>query len=144
MSHRAQQIIDKVALLLETQTGFPSHVQHALTLGAENNELPAYAVFLGSESAEEADYQTIGSELQLIVTAYAQGTTERLALNQLFDLRTQAHIALMANSTLGLSFVSRTLFGGADAPEILAGSFMNGRQSTTWLVHYEMNITDPS
>lgn len=144
MSHRAQQIIDQVVSLLETATGIPSHVQQTLTLGAEDNELPAYAVMVGAEDAEAMDFKSIGSALSLSIVAYAQGDTGKDTLYTLIDMRRQVHIALMANPTLGLSFVWGTQYGGVEAPETVTAARVNMRQAATWVVHYSMNITDPT
>lgn len=142
--HFALRIVTTAASLIETASTYRAFPQLSRTLSATEQELPAYGVALGGEQAEEADFQSFGSLLTLNVTAYSQKDTELEALTELQSLRRLAHVGIMSADRLDLPFVSRVLYGGTDEPVMTAGEHINAQQTSQWLVHYEMPLSDPS
>ena len=144
MSHRAQQIVDLLATLLRANANIPKVYTHrSLSLSAEEMELPCVSVTYGSDNPDPRHVRTIGSALDVLVICACVGDNESDVLTTLLELRRQSHIALMADSDLGLSFVINTLYGGAEAPQLQKLDQMTGSLTTRWQVLYEMNISDP-
>jgi len=101
------------------------------------------SVTYGSDNPDPRHVRTIGSALDVLVICACVGDNESDVLTTLLELRRQSHIALMADSDLGLSFVINTLYGGAEAPQLQKLDQMTGSLTTRWQVLYEMNISDP-
>lgn len=143
MTHRADQVIDAAAALIDTQaSGVTVYTHNRFSLfGAE---LPAISVDYGEDTPIEQVTGFIDSLLSLQITGVAVSPDEADVREELLRLRRDAHIALMADETLGLAFVVTTTYGGANAPEIdTSGEVVVGALTSIWQVYYRMNLTDP-
>jgi len=154
VSHRVEQIVDKVQAILQASALFAeiSVLQHrSLSLSNEDQELPAVSITLGSDDPLDDDGQTnlnVFDSLQAlifrIVAAGDDQDTEEHIIATLQGLRRAIHVALMADDGLGLAFVIGTRYGGADAPHIEAQQErLVGTLDCRWSVHYRVNIADP-
>lgn len=148
--HRAEQIVDAVVSALLASATLPSAIYKArsLSLSESDGELPAVTVNIGADDPV-SDLGTdnlafIDSILEVRCSAYAQDTSQAAVMADLLELRVGIHKALMADQSLGLSFVMATRYGGAEAPEIATeGAYLAGRLDCTFRVHYRMSVTDP-
>lgn len=148
MSHRVQQIAERAALLIGQQVedkGTHVYVHRRLTLDPEQDETSSISVDYGEDRPLTENTQFIDSQFVLSVTAIVAHPVESELREQLLELRRDAHIALMADVTLGLSFVIVTSYAGALEPVISAndGEVESGELTSNWLVAYRMNRTDP-
>jgi len=147
--HRAQQIIDAVAALVRARveaSGVKVFTHRRFTLDPDQDELPAISVDYGEDrKAETTTLGSIDSVIEIQCTAVVASSLEDELRSKLLDLRAEIHRAVMANHRLGLLFVSTTYYGGASAPAIDAeGEQLVGELTSTWLVLYEMSLSDPA
>jgi hypothetical protein len=144
VTHRAEQIIDAVVAKLAA-AGIAAAKQRTLSYDPDM-ELPAVSVRMGADQPLEAQNLTfIDSLLAVVVVTIDAAATESDTIAKLMALRTSSHVALMADQTQGLNFVSDTRYGGASAPELeTVGEKVAGRLETTWQIPYRMEIADPS
>ena len=153
MTHRAEQIVEAMASQIAAFVGLSVNsnnvfIHRVLTLDEVADELDAIAVNygedvpIGGEGFENLAY--IDSRLSVFTVAYCKGDDEFDLRRALLNLRRQIHQALMADDTLGLSFVTAVRYAGASEPEIDAttGAF-TGKYQSRWDVDYRMNFTDP-
>lgn len=148
MSHRAGQVIEAVASILSARVlpkGHKVYTHRRISLASEEDQLPAHSVDFGEDQRAESKFiGTIDSVLTVITTVVATAADEQALRTLLLDLRREQHRAVMADPKLGLAFVVNTLYGGAEAPEILTdGEELVGVLASSWLVHYRMNPQDP-
>lgn len=152
MTHRASQIIDAVvtALRASTTLGVPAaniFPYRTLSLADGHGELPAITVNVGEDSPapDTGHFQTVGSQLDVITTAYVAGTSDEEVMRLAFAVRTEIHKALVVNTTFGLSFVLQLTYGGAAAPAKDSNSEMHFcAYEQRWQVVYWMSESDPS
>jgi hypothetical protein len=150
MSHRALEIIDGIAASLRANASLGAVVlpHRALTMDMDEGELPAVSVYMGDDSpvteAGVENFTFIDSLLEVVVDVHDRAADEPALVAQLAELRRQVHIALQADITQGLAYVSDTRYGGASRPQISTdGEFMAGSLSSRWIVRYRMNAADP-
>lgn len=151
MTHRAEQIIDAVVAALQSSTtlGVPSvsvYANRSLSLAEDQGEVPAICVDAADDSpAPEFDqFQKVASTLDLETTVYWTASNEDELKRLLFSVRREIHKAIVANSTLGLSFVLMIGYGGATKPVIdSTGEQIAGAYTSRWSVTYWMDPTDP-
>lgn len=146
MPHRAKQIIDAVAAALAANQnlGAKVEVNRVRSISEAADELPAFLVNFGSDTADDSsDMQSFRSSLEVVLTAYCMGDNEADVLSQLLELRRQSHIAMMDDMTFGLSFVWDTAYGGADPPVIQRSERAIGALTSRWFVRYILNFSDP-
>ena len=150
MAHRAQTIIEAISALVLARVG-PSGVKvfthRRFTLDPEQDELPSISIDYGED--RRSDNSVLGkitSVLSVECTAVVVSPREDELREKLLELRAEIHRAVMANANLGLpDFVSTTFYGGAGAPGIDAeGEQLVGELTSTWLVLYEMSLSDPA
>jgi hypothetical protein len=148
MTHRADQIIDRIVTLMPATAAAFKH--RTLPLSDSDGELPANSVCMGADTPPDSNdgfsnLAFIDSSLIVDVVHRCRAATEEEALVALVDMRRDVHVALMADDTLGLAFVIGTYYSGADEPERDAEQDRAaGRLVSHWRVHYRMNITDPA
>lgn len=145
--HRAKQIADGIVTALQSVATLNSVVyrHRALTLSEAEQELPAACVQIGVDTPTNRTFASLDSQLEVIVKLYCVGSTEADVFEQLMNMRTQSHVAVMTNPAYGLTFVTSTIYAGADAPQIRTeGGRLVGVLETRWTVDYRMNLTDPS
>jgi hypothetical protein len=153
MSHRADQIVDRVVEILQDfpDLDIPSQnifAHRTLSLSEEDGELPAATVNEGEDSPVSEigtdNLAFIDSVLAIAVRTLARARTEAEIRRVLGDHRRFVHKALMVDQSLGLPFVIGIRYGGATAAEIDTESELaSGARTSIWGVHYRMNITDP-
>jgi hypothetical protein len=147
VTHRADQVIDAiVALMPSTSTNFKHRV---LSLSSEEGDTPARSVRMGEDEPVDEDgmdnFTFIDSRLTVEIDHKLEDPDEQTALERLLEMRRGTHVALMADDTLGLSFVIGTYYGGADAPQRDAEkSLVAGVITSRWFVHYRSNKADPA
>lgn len=149
MSHRAQTVLDAVAALVRARveaSGVKVFTHRRYTLDPEQDELPAISVDYGEDrKADTRTLNSIDSVLEVQCTTVVQSPHEDDLRSKLLDLRAEIHRAVMANHRLGLAFVSTTYYGGASAPLLdEEGEYLQGELTSTWLVLYEMSLSDPA
>jgi hypothetical protein len=146
MSHRVQQILNAAAAALSANASLGAivEVNRVRSLSEEQAELPVVTVNYGADAPDDGDLDSFRSTIEVHLTAVCTGESETEVLSRLLDIRTQCHIALMADMSLGLSFVWHTAYGGADAPFLQQAERMLGSLTARWGVRYIMNISDPS
>lgn len=150
MTHRAEQILTAVTAAIAARvekTGVKVYTHRRLSLDPEQDELPAISVDYGED--RRADSQTLGtiaSFLSVEVTAIVAKQTEPEAREQLLELRAEIHRAVMANPKQGIpDVVVSTYYGGAAAPEVdTDGEQIVAALTSTWIVHYRMDLADPA
>lgn len=149
-NHRADQIID--AAVTAIQAAVPSTIKvyahRRLSLGEDQDELPAISVDFGGDEPLDDDGASnmafIDSLLTVNVVAVLAAGEERDLKTDLLDMRRKIHVAMMTDRTLGLAFVADTRYQGAEDPEFFTeNEALLGSLSTSWAVHYRMNIADP-
>lgn len=144
MAHRADQILDAVVAKL-TAAGIQGVAKHRELSYDPAMELPAISVKFGPDQPPGiSNIPIIDSVLTVRIVAIVREATEAAAVTSLLALRTSSHIALQADQTLGLSFVSDTRYGGATEPVFdTTGEGVAARQETQWNVPYRMNVASP-
>jgi hypothetical protein len=152
--HRAAQILEAVASLVRARldasgshSGVKVFTHRRFTLDPEQDELPAISVDYGEDRrADSSVLSAISSTLTVECTAVVVAPLEYDLRTKLLELRAEIHRAVMANHRLGLpDVVSTTFYGGASAPAIDAdGEHLVGELTSTWLVLYEMSLSDPA
>jgi hypothetical protein len=146
MTHRADQIVDQVVSLLPASLAAVLK-NRSLPISEAEQEVPAFSVCMGDDAPLDdigrSNFSFIDSLLTVDIISLVREQHEPAAVAKLTELRTAAHIALMADDTLGLAFVIGVRYAGAPAPELEQTDLMAGRQVARWLVHYRMNVTDP-
>lgn len=150
MAHRCQQIIDAIADALGDNTSLNASVykHRNASLNEDEQELPCVSVSIGADTPladmGAVNMAYVDSLLDVEIVATVRADDEADAITALMDLRRQVHITLMADRSLGLSFVIDTRYGGADAPTIdVQADRAAARMSSKWAVHYRMSISDP-
>lgn len=153
MTHRAERIVVAAQAAVAGLAGLTINASNVyahrtLTLSEDDGELDAICVNQGEDvpMGEEGMDNTafIDSELELEFESYAKHSEESEVRQALTSLRRQIHQALMADDTLGLSFVVGVRYAGAERPSIDPdGNAPSGRQTSRWRVHYRMNKSDP-
>lgn len=145
MAHRAAQIVDQVASLMRANPDLRAQVftHRTLSLAEDQGEMPAVCVQIGGDDPQTDNMAFIESLLTVRTIAYAMDPDESVLREKLLDLRTQIHVSLQADHTLGLDFVSDCRYGGAIDPQIAAAEQLIGAYESVWRVLYRMNRTDP-
>lgn len=144
--HRVQQIVNAAAGLIAANASLRATVEvnRVRSLADEQPDSPCVTVNYGGDVPDEAqDQRDIASAVEILLTAYAFGDSETDVLQSLLDMRTQTHVALMADMTLGLSFVWETRYGGAEPPQLQQAERVCGAQSSRWTVRYLMDASTP-
>lgn len=141
--HRAERILDSVVAILAA-AGISAGKHRVLSYDPEM-ELPAVSVRMGPDAPPgESNIPVIDSELSIVIAAIESKDTEADTVSALMTLRSSVHVALMADRTLGLAFVSDTRYGGAAAPELeTVGNKIAGRMEMSWTIPYRMNLASP-
>lgn len=153
--HRAEQVLDAIASRLRAHSALQIaaeniFVHRSLSLAEDQGEIPAGTVNAGDDEPAE-DYGTmdgdgeIASTLEVETGVFLSATDEVTLKQALFAARTEVHRAINPDETLGLSFVLKVEYGGAQKLEIdTDGEQCIGKQEHRWLVTYHMNASDPS
>lgn len=151
MTHRAGQICSRIAQLLSASSslvGVSIFTDLTYSLSEQASELPAITVNEGDDVPDSDEGNDnlafIDSQTSFEIAAYAVGIDEPTVKAALRELRRVIHMVLMADPTLGLSFVIATKYGGAEQASMsVAGEQCAGSLVSNWRVQYRMNFLDP-
>jgi hypothetical protein len=148
-THRTSALVDAIAAAISSQvaSAYGVYKNRSLTLTESEQELPALSVSAGRDDPLDpmgaSNLSVLDSLLDVQVWAYAAGADETAVFATLADARRQAHIAIMADVTLG-GLAMNARYGGAEAPQIGAdGARIVGRQYSLWRIHYRVTAADP-
>jgi len=144
--HRVQQILDAAAAVCIANPNLVAltEVNRIRSLAEEEQELPALTINYGPDAPDESEtFESLGSSLEMVFTAYCAGDTEQEVLTTLLQMRSQVHISLMADMSLGLLFLWEIRYGGADAPIVVQGERTLGALTCRWNARYQMDNGDP-
>lgn len=151
MSHRAQQIVDAVAgkLVASATLGASVYKHRRESLDEGSQELAAVVVDYGADDPLSdlgaSNVAFLDSLLEVRTRIVLRASSEEEALEGLLGKRVAVHVALMADRSQGLAFVIDTRYSGAEPPGLDSGADrVVGSLVCRWLVHYRMNLTDPS
>ena len=105
--------------------------------------LPALSVDMDAEQPDAtANMSVVDEALTVNITAYVRTTDGNLD-TLLNTIRAEVYQALMADYTLGLSFVQRIEWGGRGQPQRSDGEQQPITQQTLkFIVHYRHSYTD--
>lgn len=146
--HRAKQIVDTVAelVLARVQASGTKVFKHfRFRADDEQDELPAVSIDYGEDQPSGGTLTEYESVLTVEAVAMAEGVDAEELHEKLMELRAEVHIALRADPTLGLSFVTTTEYGPVEKPDVSArGEKLCGVCSARWLVTYNLNFSDPN
>ncbi len=145
MAHPVETIIEQVATLFRANTSLvgSTYVHRVLSLAEEQDELPASSVTYGDDVQQSDNMGFLESLLTVRTIAFAVNVDEAPLRQALIEMRRQQHIALQANHTLGLDFVSDCRYGGAIDPQIIVNKQFIGAYESRWYVLYRMSRTNP-
>ena len=151
MTARAESILDAVETVLTGLTTTGSNVERGKVYGYQASELPALGLYMGAD-APAAEYQTgiIDWELTIriesmvsIDAANNSSLTDSTVETQLNLIREEVHAAVMADHTLGLSYVIDIMPGAASEPILSGdGAEPTGSQIIEYLIHYRTSRAD--
>ena len=145
--HRAEQIVLAVITKVTGLTTTGNRVFRSRTADLPDNALPALVVHLGPDSpvsdGASSSFRFIDGDLTVGIDAVVKEKTDTLAEQKLNLIRKEVTIALMADYTLGLSFVHNTVEGQA-VPELERGDQIRGTMRMDFRVRYRRSRTDPS
>lgn len=148
--HRALQAAQAAADLIAAETDVAGAVYYGreLSLSEEDQELPAYVVLDGTDSAMSElgviNQTYLDSLLELRVIAYCKARDEEDLRTELARMRSVIHRALMGNQDLGLGFVIGIRYGGAQRPSITNDMRpLGASQEFTFYAHYRMGVATP-
>lgn len=147
-THRAEQIIAAAAEIIRARVepkGIHVYAHRRLSLDPESDELPAISVDHGPDEPVEPETTIyIDSLLTVHTTAIVTSFDEVDLRRKLLELRREAHVALLADETLGLDFVVHAIYGGAEEPDFgVVGKKLIGVLTSNWTFYYRMNRSDP-
>ncbi len=148
--HRALRVVDEIRTLLlaqETLAGNNVHIGRWLTI--DEAEGSVMDIEIGSDDAV-SEFGTdavnhIDSVIRIYVDLYDYTHQDgRDLLGRLFQMRSEVHIALLADVTLGLSFVLSCRYMGTEDVETEDGGRKLGALRSVWDIAYRMDFTDPT
>ena len=144
--HREEQIMDRVVQILNPMTS--ARVTRGRIRPESAKDLPALGVYLGADTPAEPEagtsFQKLDSNLEIKVVAIVTGKDTELD-GQLSSIRAEATQLIMADETLGLSFVILAREGRAEEPGIEgdARTFIAFREMA-WTINYRKDRRDPT
>lgn len=145
MSHRAEQILNRAALLHSQAADVGANVfnDRVLSLAESEDELPAFSITEGPDQPQTENQGFIESLLTIRVLAFAVNTEEKALRESLRAMRARSHRYLKADLSLGLSFVTDVRYGGALDPQVIKRAQWCGMLECPFHVLYRMNETNP-
>lgn len=145
MPHPVEAIVERVAALFAANTSLlgTTFTHRILSLGEDQGELPASTVTYGDDVPQTDNMGFLESLLTVRTVAFAVNPVEVDLRQALLEMRRQQHIALQAEHTLGLDFVSDCRYGGASEPQIIVKKQFVGAYESRWHVLYRMSRTNP-
>jgi hypothetical protein len=147
--HHAWQVVKRVRdLLLAANTAAGQRVYLGAVSAVDPTVGPAIDVNVGGDSAVSPfgvdNTQFVDSVQRVYVDLFASSAEAgEKALDQIYLLRTQVHRALLADYTLGLTFVASVRYQGVEELRDINGGLIVGVQRNVWDVGYRMDYSDP-
>ena len=151
MTARAEAILAAVETAITGLTTTGTNVERGKVYGYQPSELPALGLYMGADSPL-AEYQTglIDWELNIriestvsIDAADNASLTDSTIETKLNLIRSEVHAAVMADHTLGLSYVIDIMPGTASEPILSGeGAEPTGSQVIEYLIHYRTSRAD--
>jgi len=132
---KTEQVLDAVVSKLTSLTTTGTNITRARIYNHESSALPALVVFMGQDEPTDILSQSlIDWNLTIIIESTVQSTSQ---VDEILNtIRNEVHTALMADYTLGLSFVKNLLPGTVGEPELEQGSRPIAKQRMEFTVHY--------
>lgn len=147
MAHRAETILQTLVSILTGLTTTGTNVARGRIYAIEDDEHPALSVYMGPDDPigeyGPTNVTYIDSDLSVRITAHVKTNSQQVdtLLNQ---IRSEVHQALMADVTLGLSYVYMTIPLGADEPDLGGdGEQPTATMDMNWIIRYRSSITNP-
>ncbi len=139
--HKANQILVAIKAKLTglASTGANVYQSRAYAIGA----LPAINIKLGSDSVQSIHNIQSDNELLIVIEVFVK-SDESLIDSTILQIRKEVQMALMADETLGLSFVLSTLPSAMSAPEISSEEQTIAYATLDFKIIYRSLLTDPS
>lgn len=151
MTARAEAILTAIETAITGLTTTGSNVERGKVYGYQAAELPALSLYMG-EDTPAAEYQTglVDWELQIRIESMVSidaadnaSLTDSTIETQLNLIRSEVHAAVMADHTLGLSYVIDIIPGTASAPILSGeGAEPTGSQAIEYTIHYRTSRAD--
>jgi hypothetical protein len=145
--HRALRVVRKMRDLLKaanTSAGQRVFLGDVSAIVLE--EGAAIDLNLGGDSVLQVNSDnTMDSLLRVYADLFAgSAANSEKAIEQIFLMRTQAHVAFLADPTLGLTFGVTVRYQGTEELRDQNGGLITGQMRTVWDVWYRLGYTDPS
>ena len=140
--HPAEAILDAVLAAVEEELeGNESAYLHRST-SVSNDEIPCVCVNYGEDTpdTESQTLNTLGSSLEVILTAICAGDDESEVKADLLAMRSATHRAM---ASLAVDSAWYVQYAGCSAPQLDQRERMVGELTSRWLVRYQMSISDP-
>lgn len=144
-AHRAEQILAAVQTKVTGLTTTASRVDRGRGDDIPAEATPALRVAMGADTVLDGwSPQLIECELEVSVFAHAYDSATNIE-TLLNLMRKEVTVALTADYTLGLAFVSGLTESGAQKPDIGSDAAKpSGRLEMQFKVQYQRSRTDPS
>lgn len=142
MTHRAETIMDTVVTTVTGLTTTGARVERTRVRSVET--VPALSIEQGSNDVnpERSAYPRIARDLNIKIIAHVK--TNTAPETQLNLISEEVVIALMADRTLGLSYVSDIELIGDDEPELTGDADQEtGHLQMNFIVKYVHSWDDP-
>jgi len=144
--HRGEQILATLKTLLSSGCSFSNTVDRNRIITYQESDLPALKLSVGPEQ-RVADY-TGGLQdwvLPVDFSCVVSSTNNDLE-TLLFAYRRELHLKIMADNTLGLSFVIDSTEVSTDSPVLSTpdGTAPIAEQTWRWEFEYRRSVNDPS
>jgi hypothetical protein len=154
MAHRRTQILNALRTIIQaaaSSTGVPSQnvfKNRALSLAEDHAEMPAICINRGEDQPTSEfgndNLSSIDGLLTVTIVGYFVGDTEDEVVEALDEQARYVQSAILADQSLGLSFVIGSRYGGSDEPQLdSTGERIVGSLESPWQVHYRQRIPDP-
>lgn len=141
MTHRAESIMAAVKTAVTGLTTTGDRVERGRVRNVET--APALSVEMGADdiNPERSTYPRVNRDLNVKIFAYVK--TNTAPDTQLNLIREEVYAALMADRTLGLTYVIDTEAIGDDEPELTGESEqITGKQQMNFVVKYQHSWTN--
>jgi len=146
--NRAEQIMDAFTTLVTGLTTTGSNVERDRAYAFDDSINYALAVYQGDDTPfdrTDQNWFNINHDLEVSIVIHARLASSTPISQTLNLIRKEITAAVLADYTLGLSFVIDTVEGNSLKPVIdIGGEKPIAIQTFNWLVKYERSRTDPS
>jgi len=142
MTHRAESILQTLQTTLTGLTSTGQQVARGRVFNVDTASLPALSIQMGPEQqlGDAQSFNRVTRELLVSVEIHARATAGlEAALNQ---IKAEVYAAIMADHTLGLSYVVQAEWREDSAPDF-SDEFeqATARVYSTWAIFYQHSLT---